>query len=689
MLDPQPRDFRARHLLATATILVGWLAPEVVAQGQLTGVSERFAMLQPSRSKTFIKASSDPDDRITSPARGNDDGFSGVNGTEAYRRLTPLGDAAVLADIQGRSGFMGLFFRNFWTGAVGAPLLPIEDNQTQILVDDVLAFDQPLSHYFRNVWDPLGQVEPFHGPFTGNRAGAHVTHSPIFFERSLQLRLIENVFSNAGRFHKVAWTVADPEGNIDVPDLAGWEDVLARRGGWRHQVARSANTQRMDVPAGGSRRVLLAGAGAILEFRVRVDRLVAWEHLDLRIRFDGQSSVGVDLPLRMLGSAGALPYHRAVDSVLHGNDGLNEIWCYFPMPFAESASIEIRNRGTSEQGLDLTLATWQGRYPEPWGYFTATWNHGITQTGVPFRGPQFTNCRGVVRALVLEDIVDSTGRIAGLTDFAHLEGDLCVRINGLRGDENTFAASETSIGKWGWYLTPSDVFFEQDGSFNTGFVVGFPTVTTIGAARRQGSTLITDPIQFASGLDIVLEHGIANTSNAEYGFTTFSYVQPGAARAAVAEIDVGDPASEAAVQAQFGVAPITNVVTTFFRDNYFGNPPLADEVRTVQDFYRFQLAGPALANQSALGLGFRLDRMRTGSGGVMQARVFVDGYFAGLLHSFTTNPVEHWKEGGECEVELPKALTRGKATITVEVRPVPGTEPLRIGTITVYGYNRD
>lgn len=668
------------------------LAASLAAQAPLNGASERFAQLQPARTKTFIKSGADPDDRITSPAMGNDDGFTGINGTESYRELVGGQDTAVLADIQGRAGFIGVFFRNFWSGVVGSSIQTIEDNRAQIVVDGVIEHDHLFSEYFRNEDHPLGQTRPFTGPWTGVRSGGYLTHTPIVFERTLKLRVFENWFSNAGRFHKIGWTTADPEGNLAIPDLIAWETVLARRGTWRHAVARNSTavtTHRLDLAPNGTGRVLVSGPGAVLEFRARVDDARSWEHLVARIRFDGRPDVGVDVPLRMLGLASEPPYAHAIDSVLSGNDGQRELWSYYPMPFAESARIEIVNTSGVERGVEIELATWRGAYPQPWGYFTATWNRAITSPAGAFRGPRLTNCRGVLRSIVLEDWVDTTGRIPPNIDLTHLEGDLCVRINGLRGDDHTFDASETSIGKWGWYLTPSDLPFQKDGSFNTSVHVSFHIPGAVAVHRMMGSTLVFDPVQFVDGIDVVLEHGVQNLAQAEYGLFAVLYVQPGAARRTVGELDVGDVAAESGWNAQFGTAPVQPVTSTFFRDQFYGDAPLTDEVRHVVDWYRFRVASPTLANNRGLCLGFRLDRLRVGSGGLCQARVYVDGYFAGILHSFTTNPVEVWKEGGETEVELPRALTDGKSNFVVEVRPVAGTQPIRVGNVRVYAYERD
>ena len=136
MSDPSP----SRLLGALALVLVCTLPAEGAAQGGLVGPSARFSELLPARAKTFIRSSSDPDERgvfPTSPTGpGNDDGFTGTNDVEAYRATVQSADTAILAHIEGRSGYMGLLFRNYWTGIAGVPLWPaLDSNRAQIVVD--------------------------------------------------------------------------------------------------------------------------------------------------------------------------------------------------------------------------------------------------------------------------------------------------------------------------------------------------------------------------------------------------------------------------------------------------------------------------------------------------------------------------------------------------------------------------
>jgi hypothetical protein len=182
---------------------------------------------------------------------------------------------------------------------------------------------------------------------------------------------------------------------------------------------------------------------------------------------------------------------------------------------------------------------------------------------------------------------------------------------------------------------------------------------------------------------------VQNQVNADYGLLTFMYLQHEPARKTLLDVDVGDASAEARVNAQF--TEWTNYTQTgnFLRDHFYGSPAVVDRVRHVRDYYRFRAnIGPNTYRGYAVGL--RLDRMGTpNSTGICQAEVYVDGQYAGLMHCFTHSNTFAWKEGGELEVELPRALTDGKNAFTIEVRPRASSDPLRLARVTVYGYTAD
>lgn len=653
-----------------------------------TAASDTFSALFPSRVKTFVKASFDPDDRPEAASQGNDDGFSGQNLCEAYRDVDQGNPLAVLAHFEGRAGALGLFFRNFWSDSGGLPFFPGEHNRTRIWLDGTLAYDMPLTDYFRRQDDPRGQISPFAGPFTGGRSGGHYTHAKLRWNQSFRLGAWDDAFHNAARFHRVAVILASPEGELPVSDGGAWDDIVSNPGAWPHETPRQPQITTLQVPAGGFGEIVLTGPATILELTCEVPRHADWLGMRARFFWDGQTQPAVDVPLRLLGGMVAPPYTYPMESLLFGNDGDRRIRCYLPMHFAQGARLQFHNQNAGHVALKVTLAGGRGAHPVPWGHLHAIYHAGTTQTGVPFQGPRLTDARGLLRVLLLEDLMDTTGRIPD-QHTTHLEGDLCIRINGQRGDDHTFDASETGIGRWGWYLTPADRPFVSDTSFQTGLLLRGLPKGHVEARRLMGSTFLFDPVHFVAGIDIVLEHGVQNTSNADYGLVSMLYLEPGAARRMIQEIDVGNTAAEQGYGVQFTQWSRYQRQGSFLRDQFFGTPPVTDWVRHVRDFYRFRVDRPNEGQTTApVAVGFRLDRLGGASLKVCQADVLVDGVPAGLLHVFNHNPVYPWKEGGETEVELPRALTDGKASFVVELRPRAGTDPLKLARVWTYEYSK-
>lgn len=647
--------------------------------------SDQLAELFPGRSKTFVKAGVDPHDVPQARYQGNDDGFTGQNLCESYRMDDQGNPLSVLADFQGRQGVMGLFFRNFWSDSGGLPPFPGELNRTRIWLDGNLAHDLILTDCFRNQNDPLGQVGPFRGPFTGHRSGGHFTHAQLTWNQGFRLGLWDDGFHNASRFHRVAVTLASPEGELSMPDLRTWEQIAVRAGRWPHGAPRRPFSTMLQVPPGGHAVLNLPGPGTLLELICEVPQHADWSGLWARFTWDNQLLPAVDLPLRLLGGMVAPPYRFPMESLLLGNDGDLRIRIHFPMPFATSARLQFQNTNGHQVPLRVTHAVVPGVPAGAWGHFHATCHAGITQTGATFQGPQFANARGTLRLLMLEDLMDNTGRIPNMAT-THLEGDLCIRINGNRGDDHNFDASETSIGKWGWYLTPADRPFASDTAFQSGLLLrNIPG--GLEARRLMGSMLLFDPVHFVSGIDVRLEHGVQNTVNADYRLVTFLYVERGAGRRQVLDLDIGDPQAEQRHGVQFTQWSAYTRQGGCIRDQFFGTEQITETVRHVRDFLRFRYDRPDEVSAALpVCIGFRLDRLGGMGLKLCQADVLVDGLPAGLLHVATHNNVYPWKEGGEAEVELPRALTDGKPSFQVEVRPRPGSDPLAIARIWLYEY---
>ncbi|MCA8940971.1 MAG: DUF2961 domain-containing protein, partial [Planctomycetes bacterium] len=388
-------------------------------------MTDTFSSLFNPRFKTFARSSSDPNDTATLPSYGNDDGFSGQNDVEAYRETDAFGEYAVLTHQSGRPGYLSSFFRNFWGGLGGLVQLPWENTRAQWFFEDQLWFDMPLMDYFRS--PGMGQIPPFDGPFTESRAGGHITYAPMMWENDFKLRVMDNWFFNAARFHRVTGVLGTWDDLLELPDRDAWEVVANNAGSWPHQTTRVPHQVVLNVPGnGGALNIPLSGPATILEFTATVTDPAHWDGLVARFTFDGALFPQVDIPLRMLGGMVRQPFSAPVTTLLMNNNGNDRITCYFPMHFASTAVLEIVNDNPGKGAqvtIDYCLGT--GTHPGDWGYFTTSYNEGITQTGVPFPGPSISDAQGMVRFMCLESSINNFGTIPGSVSLMHIEGDLC------------------------------------------------------------------------------------------------------------------------------------------------------------------------------------------------------------------------------------------------------------------------
>ncbi len=685
-------------LWIVAAAVVGG-APIAAQALDTTGVSDTFSTLLNPRFKTFVRASSDPEDFPTALSKGNDDGFTGTNQVEDYRETEGASEYAVIAHLEGRPGYMGSYFRNFWGGLAGIFQLPWEDSRGQIFIEGQMLWDLPLSNYFRSPGNLLApQITPFDGPFTQSRAGGSITYTPMVWENSFRLRVEENWFDNAARFHRLTGVLGTWDDVLEVPNRAEWETVYAARGGWPHKTTRVPTMTNLTIPGGGgSQTINLVGPSTLLEVSVTVTDPAHWDGLQARFTWDGQATPAVDVPVYVLGAMVRQPFEPTspitpftpITSLLNNNNGTDKITCYFPMHFTTSADLEFVNTNGKSASITVETAEGTGVHPEPWGYFHGTYDFGVTQTGIAFQGPTYPTGHGMLRYHALESAITNVpGVIPGNVSLMHIEGDMSIRTNNNKGDDHVYAATETGIGHWGWYDSPSDVPFQTDCSFHSGLLSMPLNKKQFETARLMGSTLVFDPVHYVDGIDIVLEHGPGNEENAIYRFTTFHYIAPNAARDTILELDVGDAADEATRAASFTeAAPEYELTHGFFRDTQFQTPDVTDDVRVIDTFFTFSVNEPNLTNYDAFCIGLRMDRDRgTGDGGIAQADVYVDGIWAGLLHSPQSNQWFRWKEGTELEVELPRPLTAGKTQFTVELRPRAGGDPFNLARLWLYGY---
>ncbi len=127
-----------------------------------------------------------------------------------------------------------------------------------------------------------------------------------------------------------------------------------------------------DLSLGKNGNVLLksirtAGPAMLraIEFSVPRDQAIAFGRAQMRITWDGLADASVDAPVALFFGAGTL-YNRDKREFLvkafpvhiqFGSERVN-LACYFPMPFFQSATIQLLGNGQS----DLSDVTWSARY---------------------------------------------------------------------------------------------------------------------------------------------------------------------------------------------------------------------------------------------------------------------------------------------------------------------------------------
>jgi hypothetical protein len=251
------------------------------------------------------------------------------------------------------------------------------------------ADDPQLSIPFSELYS--GKRAPFVTPFVADEDVAHGSswsYVPIPFAKACRLTTDEmapphfyNVFA-----HKYA--TADSELSFDpnAPlDAVPW---------WSNPTqypydTTSDTTLRGSVSVGpGSAQAIaeIAGGGAIWMLRLRIpddEAHLAAANLVLRGYWDGQGEASIDAPVTSFFALGAPRAIRAAaiadpakfetkraiggtvtpQSLFVGQDDAGWLYCHFPMPYGESARLEIVNTGADPIKLEYIVAHTETPYP--------------------------------------------------------------------------------------------------------------------------------------------------------------------------------------------------------------------------------------------------------------------------------------------------------------------------------------
>ena len=288
-----------------------------------------------------------------------------------------------------------------------------------------------------------------------------------------------------------------------------------------------------------------------LVFTISKDQALTFGKAKLRITWDGRKEPSVDAPVALFFGAGTL-YNRDGREYLvkafpvHIRfDATNvELACFFPMPFFESAKLELIN-STDQTITNLTCVMAEQEFtdaPSQLGYFHATYrDHPNPEIG---------------KDLVLLDTrqTEGGGDWSGSFIGTSLIFSDRANLNTLEGDPRFFfddsqtpQAYGTGTEEWGG---GGDYWGGQNMTLP---FAGHPTGARDAATARDEQDkiesayrfLLSDLMPFGKNAVIQLEHGGTDESTEHYQTVAYWYGAPAASLIKTDELKIGDAHSEA------------------------------------------------------------------------------------------------------------------------------------------------
>lgn len=480
---------------------------------------------------------------------------------------------------------------------------------------------------------------------------------PMPFCRSLRItssvQLIGNHETGGGWGHAIWHSYPTAEG---LQSFTGREDISALLGLWRNlgeDPKPRAGIQPIPfqgaVPGHTSCSLLdLAGKGSLSAIRLLLEPATpaTLSDLWLRITWDGESRPAVECPVGAF--FGNEFGKNRLQTLMQGVNHNGTMYNYWPMPFWQSARVELENRGAE------TVAFEGAADFKP----SAVLDYPRTDTG-HFRASAYQpmTSKPHSRDSLIAEIAGSGHVVAGLitAEKSFCEGDVRVHIDGCgtAAVESDGSESWACYG-WGFEFPPqSNPASSYDG-------VGNPVWSML-------RLLMGDCYPFRTGFRMTVEGGSGARDNGDdrRSGLVFWYGEPEPAMVLTDFLNVGDPESESR-HGYSAPASVAWALTSAF-EGEFDDVPIADSGRTLNGPSQFT-AQISPENQGVL-LRRRSDQVKRGQ----RARISVDGKQVSERTWIAPdgNPHFRWLED---EFMIPPAYTRGKRKIVVRIEPEPVDE---------------
>lgn len=365
-------------------------------------------------------------------------------------------------------------------------------------------------------------------------------------------------------------------------------------------------------------------------------------NLWLRISFDDEAEPSVEVPLGSFFAMGQFAAY-ATRGLPVGLDAQTNMYCYFPMPFAKHAVVQLVSRRT-ETTDGVTCEIKHAPFTDSFA------NVGCFKTRFNSELPT-TNGTDI---LFLD--TEGSGHFCGVVES--MMGPLSRAY--LEGDERIYVDDSQSPA---FYGTGTEDFYNAGWYFNHGLFTqpthGNPAHVADGVhdCTTAYRLFLADAIPFRKHLRAGIEHGGVDDVAEDVWTLAYYYFQPKTRLTFTDRLDVGDPASEAAHHYSVTGGTWSGSLTNSY-DGNFDHVNIASTGRAHRGTSEFTLA--IQPDNAGVILRRRFDQMTANQ----SANVYVDGTLAGTWYHAGSNKFHRWRDD---DFVLPVSLTRGKSSLDIKI----------------------
>ena len=631
-------------------ISVSSLVPQYSTADRLYGLEsmERLDLLPLLREGAQVRQVSSHD-----RSGANNDGFDG----EYSALYIDENNEYVMFDEIG-SGCLYRFWMTYGTSPTNYPTYRLRfyfDNET------TPRLDLSISEFFDGIGAPL--EFPMVGPFDKSSHGCYC-YLPFPYRERLKITLSGLPLFYNMTYHRfdssegvVSWTGSEDRSDV----MAQWNTAGSDPKPATSNLVVSGN---MPITTGATGTLFSAsGKGAVQSIKLdpSPSSTNILSDVWIQMNWDG-GELEVDVPLGDFFGSGK--YEINMTSLPIGMKTSGDWYCYFPMPYWETAEIRLVNKSSeplSSLPFEIQYST-NGYEQARTGYFHV---HFSEETFVDNgRDFNFIDEQGRGHVVGVSLFMESAGA-RGYLDMNYLEGDERAYVDGSlspciqgTGNEDYFNC--------GWYFNMGRFSLPYHGHpwmdhYNLG-------ETNYTQAYRLH---ITDSIPFNKSVKFGIEHGHwtqANASPGTFSSVTYYYKMGGSSSslALVADLDLGDDWTEELYNYQHpsGRVLLSNTWT-------YEGETIPVSLRDEGYAYSGSIAEFTVPLMENSGL---LLRRRTDQGvGLQKAYVFVDDVFAGTWYEPDCNFSAVSRRWLDSEFMIASTLVSNKATARISIVRLPSS----------------